>query len=135
MRVRYCKLLQKVRMDKEEDAWLAPLEDVSSLLTDRQPLRRTRWEQVKQFLQSLRAACQPGMQPSPEWLVWESERPVKFTSKMKGAFRKLHLAKNSTDADVVVLHQWLDLLVQWMMDNEESVSVGTVKELDCRQKR
>lgn len=135
MRIRYCKILQNVRMDTEEDSWLTPLDDLSSFTKKNDQYAKTSMKQITHFLKAFRNALKPTTKPSSDWLIVESERPVRFTSKMKSYFRKLHLSKNNTDTDSLALQEWLDTLVTWMMDNEETVSVSVFCWLHCRQRR
>ena len=110
-------------MDNEEDSWLTPLSDISSITNKTDKHTKTRLQQIAHLLLSFRNALKPPTEPSTDWLVLESERPVRFTSKMKSYFKKLHLSKNNKDTDSLALQEWLDTLVTWMMDNEETVSV------------
>ena len=44
MRIRYCKILQSIKIDDEEDAWLTPLEDISVITKPSRPLALTRFQ-------------------------------------------------------------------------------------------
>lgn len=135
MRIRYCKILQNVKMEDEEDSWLTPLENIASI-TDSGKQSLTRTQQIRQYFGKIWKLLRPSMltEPSPDWLVLEAERPTKITTKMKNYFKKLHSTKNNPDENSIVLKEWMDTLISWMSDSEETVAVEMMKCIDCRQK-
>lgn len=135
MRIRYCKILQNVKMEEEEDSWLTPLENISSI-TDSGKQSLTRTQQIRQYFGKIWKLLRPSMlsEPSADWLVLEAERPTKITTKMKNYFRKIHSTKNNPDENSIVLKEWLDTLVFWMSDSEETVAVEMMNYFHYRQK-
>lgn len=122
MRIRYCKIIQNVRMNGEEDAWLTPLENVHSLDSSHEPMHPTRLQQIQHYCRKIWKILRSDEEPSSEWMVLEEEKPTRFTSKMKTYFKRIHSSTNE-DSDSMKLQKWMDTLVDWMMDSEETVSV------------
>ena len=135
MRIRYCKILQSIKIDDEEDAWLTPLEDISVVTKPSRPLALTRIQQIKKYFGMIWQLLHPSTPgPSYEWLVLESVRPQTITTRMKSYFRKINSSKNNKDDETAQLDDWLDILVNWMNDSEETVSVDFIMYFNCRQK-
>ena len=96
MRIRYCKILQSIKIDEEEDSWLTPLEDISVITKPSRPLALTRFQQIKKYFGLIWQLLHPSTPgPSYEWLVLESVRPQTITTRMKSYFRKINSSKNN----------------------------------------
>ena len=134
MRVRYCKILQSVRVNKEEDTWLTPLDSIHALGNDFNEYSSnrlltyrkhslSRFQKVQKYFVKIWYVLYPPTEPSSDWLFLESQQPVKITAKMKSCFRRYSAKNNHSDQDGLILQQWLDTLITWMNDNEEAVAV------------
>lgn len=124
MRIRYCQILQKVNMEGQANSWLPPLIPVNDYANGETAIPRSRKELVDLFLRKLRSRRTRGQDDaSPDLLILESQRPITKTEKIIESFKSLRAKPHTVESDDALLKSWLQQLVSWVSDSEETVAV------------
>ena len=125
MRIRYCQILQKVNMEGQANSWLPPLIPENDYPNGETAIPRSRKELVDLLLRKLRSRRTRGQDDasSPDLLILESQRPVTKTEKIIESFKSLRTKPLDLESDVALLKSWLQQLVSWVSDSEETVAV------------
>lgn len=124
MRIRYCQILQKVNMEGQANSWLPPLIPVNDYANGETAIPRSRKELVDLFLRKLRSRRTRGQDDaSPDLLILESQRPITKTEKIIESFKSLRAKPHNVESDDALLKSWLQQLVSWVSDSEETVAV------------
>ena len=124
MRIRYCQILQKVNMEGQANSWLPPLIPVNDYANGETAIPRSRKELVDLFLRKLRSRRTRGQDDaSPDLLILESQRPITKTEKIIESFKSLRAKPHTVESDAALLKSWLQQLVSWVSDSEETVAV------------
>lgn len=125
MRIRYCQILQKVNIEGQANSWLPPLIPVNDYANGETAIPRSRKELVDLLLRKLRSRRTRGQDDasSPDLLILESQRPVTKTEKIIESFKSLRTKPHDLESDDALLKSWLQQLVSWVSDSEETVAV------------
>ena len=126
MRIRYCQILQKVNMEGQANSWLPPLIPVNDYANAETAIPRSRKALADLFLRKLRSRGTRGQDDasSPDLLILESQRPITKTEKIVESFKSLRAKSHTVESDDQLLTSWLQQLVSWVSDSEETVAVA-----------
>ena len=111
-------------MEGQANSWLPPLIPVNDYANGETAIPHSRKELVDLFLRKLRSRRTRGQDDaSPDLLILESQRPITKTEKIIESFKSLRAKPHTVESDDALLKSWLQQLVSWVSDSEETVAV------------
>lgn len=111
-------------MEGQANSWLPPLIPVNDYANGETAIPCSRKELVDLFLRKLRSRRTRGQDDaSPDLLILESQRPITKTEKIIESFKSLRAKPHTVESDDALLKSWLQQLVSWVSDSEETVAV------------